>query len=219
MSAGTLHKGRFITVEGQDGAGKSTNIAVVQQALEEQGITVVLTREPGGTRFGERIREVLLGSHDDEIGDLAELLLIFAARAQHLQEIIEPSLSAGHWVLSDRFTDATYAYQGGGRNMDLSVISTLENVVQNTLRPDLTLLLDLPVEVGAARADNRSQPDRFEQQQQTFKQNVRQCYLSRAAAEPDRIHVIDASQGFAEVERDVRHTVTEYLKRAFTQQS
>ncbi|RBP48412.1 dTMP kinase [Arenicella xantha] len=204
-------RGRFITVEGQDGAGKSTNIAVIQRVLEERDIGFVLSREPGGTRFGERVRDMLLNSHDDEIGDVAELLVIFAARAQHLQEVIEPALAAGRWVLCDRFTDATYAYQGGGRQMDVSMISSLENLVQRELRPDLTLLLDVPVEVGETRADKRSEPDRFEQQKQAFKRNVRACYLDRANAEPARFSVIDASQTFVQVERDVRTVVKRFI--------
>jgi len=178
--------GKFITVEGQDGAGKSTNISVVQDYLSQQGISFVTTREPGGTRFGEQVRELLLNSADDHLGDKAELLLVFAARAQHIKEVILPALQQGEWVLCDRFTDATYAYQGAGRGLNTADIATLEQTVQGDLRPDLTLLLDVPVEIGVSRAGARSDPDRFEQQHNSFKQQVRDCYLARAKVEPSR---------------------------------
>ena len=191
--------GRFITIEGQDGAGKSTNIGVVKQYLESKGIEFIQTREPGGTAFGEQVREQLLNDGDDLIGDKAELLMIFAARAQHLEQVILPALNKGEWVLCDRFTDATYAYQGGGRGLNVDQIATLEQLVQGTTRPDLTLLLDLPTELGESRAGQRSAPDRFEQQKNHFKERVRDCYLARAKAEPERIKVIDASRSLEEV--------------------
>lgn len=189
-----MTRGKFITIEGQDGAGKTTNAEVVKSYLEAARIPFVHSREPGGTVLGESIRDLILSSGDKHIGDKAELLLMFAARAQHIQDVIEPALARGDWVLCDRFTDATYAYQGGGRGMPMSHISELEDYVQGSLRPDLTVLLDLPVELGERRAGQRSAPDRFEQQQLNFKQGVRDCYLARASAEPNRIKVIDASQ-------------------------
>jgi len=193
-------RGKFITIEGQDGAGKSTNVAVIREYLEQQGIAFVQTREPGGTAFGEKVRELLLNSGDDLISDKAELLLIFAARAQHVLEVIEPALADGVWVLCDRFTDATYAYQGGGRGLLDDDIRTLEDHVQGRLRPDLTLLLDLPVELGQSRAGQRSEPDRFEIQRMDFKQKVRTAYLDRAKQYKERIRVVDASQPLTKVQ-------------------
>lgn len=215
-------RGKFITIEGQDGAGKSTNIAVVrryltQSVLQQRPIELVQTREPGGTPFGESIRELLLNSGDDLIGDQAELLLIFAARSQHIKQVILPALNKGNWVLSDRFTDATYAYQGGGRGLLDSDIARLENHVQGDLRPDLTLLLDLPVELGESRAGQRSETDRFEQQQQLFKKKVRESYLDRANRYPDRIKLIDASQSMANVEKQVVAVLSDFVNGQFKQ--
>lgn len=194
-----MARGKFITIEGQDGAGKTTNIEVMKRYLEAADISFIQSREPGGTVLGESIRELLLNSGDERIGNKAELLLMFAARAQHIQDIIEPALARGDWVLCDRFTDATYAYQGGGRGMAMNDIFELEGYVQGNLHPDMTILLDLPVEIGESRAGQRSAPDRFEQQKLNFKQQVRDCYLSRALAEPERIMVIDASQSIDSV--------------------
>ena len=204
-------RGKFITIEGQDGAGKSTNIAVIESFLQQQGISYIKSREPGGTPFSENIREILLNSSDTEIGDTAELLLVFAARAQHIEQVIEPALTRGDWVLCDRFTDATYAYQGYGRGLDLQLVKQLESSVQGTLRPDLTILLDLPIDVGESRAGARSSPDRFEQQQQSFKQQVRDGYLSLAKQHPDRIKVIDASQTRPVVAESIEVTLNTYL--------
>jgi dTMP kinase len=203
-------RGSFITIEGQDGAGKSTNVEVVQAYLHQSGVDYVHTREPGGTRFGEQVRELLLGSGDDSLGEMAELLLVFAARAEHIKQVIEPALSRGQWVLCDRFTDATYAYQGGGRGMSMSEIAKLEQSIQGTLRPNLTLLLDLPVELGESRAGQRSEPDRFEKQAVSFKQKVRDCYLQRAAAEPKRIKLIDASQSLQNVKDQILEVMTKF---------
>ena len=196
-------RGKFITVEGQDGAGKSTNLAVVSGYLRDQGIEFIETREPGGTPTAERIREMILNSNDDDFGDLTELLLVFAARADHLENKIKPALEAGIWVLCDRFTDATFAYQGGGRGMNLDQIRELQQLVQGGLCPDLTLLLDVPVEVGEQRASARSEADRFELQQSEFKQRVREQYLAIAEAEPERVKIIDASAGLEEVGQQV----------------
>jgi len=206
-----LMRGKFITIEGQDGAGKTTNVDVIKQCLSDASINYVHSREPGGTKLGEAVRELILTSGDATIGDTAELLLMFAARAQHIEELIEPALSKGQWVLCDRFTDATYAYQGGGREMVMDNIKLLENYVQGNLRPDLTVLLDLPVEVGENRAGLRSEPDRFEQQKRDFKQKVRSCYLERASAEPSRITVVDASRGIDEVQVSVRKLIERFI--------
>lgn len=204
-------RGKFITLEGQDGAGKSTNLKVIEQSLITAGKDLIVTREPGGTPFGEKVRELILSSKDDQFGDMAELLLIFAARAQHVTTVIQPALDAGKWVLSDRFTDATYAYQGGGRGIDASHIQQLEQLVQGNLRPDLTILLDLPVDLSENRAGQRSAPDRFERQQNQFKSHVRQCYLERAEAEPTRFRVIDASLSINEVGASVAALINNYV--------
>lgn len=185
-------RGRFLTLEGSEGAGKSTNLQHIAQWLEQQQIPFVQTREPGGTELGEELRSVLLQPRSEPVDQLAELLIMFAARAQHLRQRIEPALAAGQWVLCDRFTDATYAYQGGGRGMSWDIIAQLETLVQQTLRPDAVILLDLPVEVGLQRAGQRGQLDRFEQENLGFFSRVRQAYLTRANAS-ESYHVVDAS--------------------------
>lgn len=204
-------RGKFITIEGQDGAGKSTNVAAMQEYLAAQGLDFIHTREPGGTPLGEDIRQLLLNS-SGVIADKAELLMMFAARAQHIEMVIEPALSQGQWVLCDRFTDASYAYQGSGRGLGFDGIKLLETYVQEGLTPDLTLLLDLPVAVSEDRAGQRSAPDRFEQQKQDFKQKVRDCYLDRAAQEPHRIKVVDASQTLDEVKNSVLLTLSKFCE-------
>ncbi len=207
----TIVRGKFITIEGQDGAGKSTNLAVVKREIEQAGHQLVVTREPGGTPFGEKVRELILSSNDEHFGGMAELLMIFAARAQHIKSVIEPALSAGQWVLCDRFTDATYAYQGGGRGIDTSKIQALEALVQGSLKPDLTFLLDVLVEVGQTRAGQRSTPDRFERQQNDFKAKVRACYLDRAQSEPERFKVVDANASIGDVEAAISAQIHAYL--------
>ena len=192
--------GLFITLEGPEGAGKSTNREYLAERLRAQGIDVVLTREPGGTPLAERIRELLLTPSDDAMCADTELLLVFAARAQHLAEVIRPALARGAVVLCDRFTDATYAYQGGGRGLSHERIATLETFVQGALRPDLTLVFDLPIEVGMARASARGRLDRFEQEGRTFFDAVRSTYLGRARAEPGRYRLIDAGQTLEQVQ-------------------
>jgi len=192
-------RGRFITLEGGEGAGKTTALAHVERWLRGQGLELVVTREPGGTPLAERIRELLLDRGNSAMVADCELLLMFAARAQHLAEQIEPALARGAWVLCDRYTDATYAYQGGGRGLDVARIAVLEDWVQGGRRPDLTLLLDLPVEQGLARAGQRSAADRFESEHQAFFERVRAAYRARAAAEPGRFRLIDASRSEAEV--------------------
>lgn len=182
---------KFITLEGGEGVGKTTQIAAVCEFLERRGISVTATREPGGTPVGEQIRGILLGNH--AIAAETELLLLFAARAQHIQDVIRPALARGHWVVCDRFTDASFAYQGGGRGVDPGMIAALQDHVQRDLQPDLTLLLDAPVEVGLARARRRGPADRFEQETVAFFQRVRASYLDLAARWPERIQVVDAS--------------------------
>ncbi|WP_303903147.1 dTMP kinase [Thiohalomonas denitrificans] len=204
-------RGRFITLEGSEGSGKSTNLAYVRQRLEEAGIDVEVTREPGGTPLGESIRDLLLDHRNSDMGTDTELLLIFAARAQHLHERILPALDTGHWVLCDRFTDATYAYQGAGRGVPDERIATLESFVQAGLQPDLTLYLDVPVEVGLARAGARSEPDRFEREAVAFFERVREGYRRRASAYPERIRVIDASGPLESVQRVIGVVLDEYL--------
>lgn len=195
--------GLFITLEGPEGAGKSTNREYLAERLREQGVDVVLTREPGGTPLAERIREMLLDPSDEPMAADTELLLVFAARAQHLQQVIRPALAKGCVVLCDRFTDATYAYQGGGRGLSIERIAQLEQFVQGELRPDLTLIFDLPVEVGLARAAARGRLDRFEQEGRGFFEAVRQAYLQRAAQAPQRYRVLDAGQTLAQVQADI----------------
>jgi dTMP kinase len=195
--------GKFITVEGIEGVGKSTNITYVKQLLEAAGIDVVLTREPGGTPLGEAIRVLLLDSQYTGMDPVCELQLMFAARAEHLAQVIRPALERGRWVLCDRFTDATYAYQGGGRGIDTGIIARLEELVQGDFRPDLTLLLDVPVEVGLARASDRSAPDRFEQEKVDFFERVRRAYLDMAGKHEKRYRVIDASQPLEDVQRQL----------------
>ena len=196
-------RGRFITIEGIEGVGKSTNVGFVSSELRRVGHVVVVTREPGGTSLGERIRALLLGP-ETRIAPLTELLLMFAARAAHLDEVIRPALSSGKWVVCDRFTDASHAYQGGGRGLPAHTIDALAAVVQGELRPDLTLLLDAPLDVSAARQAGRGQPDRFEQESVEFFQRVRQAYLDLAARDTARIRLIDASRPLAAVQADIR---------------
>ena len=202
-------RGKFITIEGQDGAGKSTNVSAMQEYLSSNSIDFIHTREPGGTELGEKLRELLLNS-SEPIADKSELLMMFAARAQHIESVIEPALSSGTWVLCDRFTDASYAYQGAGRGISFDDIALLESYVQQGLTPDLTLVLDLPVQLSEQRAGQRSAPDRFEQQQQDFKQKVRDCYLQRAQDEPTRMKVIDAAKPLDDVKASVINVLSEF---------
>lgn len=203
-------RGLFITVEGGEGVGKSTNIKVLEQQLQGRAISYVHTREPGGTPLAEKMRELLLQpdvAAAEPVYPMTELLLMFAARAQHLNEIIEPALARGDWVLCDRFTDATYAYQGGGRGLPEHWIAQLEQLVQGELRPDLTLLLDAPVAVGMERAGKRGALDRFEQEQISFFERVRDSYLARAAAEPGRFRVIDTDRPLAAIAAELEDLV------------
>lgn len=201
----------FITVEGGEGAGKSTNLALIKSLLEAAGNEVVMTREPGGTSLGEDIRELLLDAKQGKMVTDTELLLMFAARAQHLAEVIKPALAAGKVVLCDRFTDATYAYQGGGRGVPNERIAQLEQFVQADLRPDLTILLDLPVAQGMQRAGERSTPDRFEQEQHDFFEKVRSAYRAMAAAQPQRYCIINAGKTLDEVGGQIKSLLADYL--------
>ncbi|WP_373388570.1 dTMP kinase [Pseudomonas alcaligenes] len=205
--------GLFITLEGPEGAGKSTNREYLAARLRERGIEAVLSREPGGTPLAERIRELLLAPSDETMASDTELLLVFAARAQHLAQVIRPALARGAVVLCDRFTDATYAYQGGGRGLSEARIAELERFVQGELRPDLTLVFDLPVAVGLSRAAARGRLDRFEQEGQAFFEAVRRTYLGRAEAAPARYRVLDAVQPLEAVQRDLDALLPEILER------
>jgi len=198
-----MKRGKFITLEGGEGVGKTTNLTFIKDYLQQQNIAVTVTREPGGTALAEKIRHLVLDIDGESISDTTELLLMFAARAQHIQHVIEPALARGDWVLCDRFTDATYAYQGGGRNVSIATIALLEQLVQGDLRPDLTLLLDAPIEVGMERAQKRAAFDRFEAEKIDFFTGVRDMYLNRATEQPDRIKIIQANQPLADVQKDI----------------
>ena len=204
--------GRFITLEGGEGVGKSTNLAFTAGLLEAAGLDVQRTREPGGTPLAERVREIIVSPAGEAVPPMAELLLIFAARALHIEGCIRPSLAAGRWVLCDRFTDASYAYQGAGRELGETPVRWLEEAVQGELRPDLTLLLDTDPEIGLARADARGAADRFEQERIAFFRRVRAGYLARAAAEPRRFRIVDASGSLEEVQSQIRTHINEYLE-------
>lgn len=198
-------RGRFITLEGIEGAGKSTVARIVCDWLASRSIPVQLTREPGGTPLAERVREIVLKRGDEHISPPTETLLMFAARGIHMENLIRPTLARGEWVVCDRFTDATRAYQGAGRGVDPALIDSLARAVHADLQPDCTLLLDLPVEVGLARARKRSglAADRFEAEAETFFARVRAAYLDLARAEPQRVHIVDASRDLPHVQRDV----------------
>ena len=204
-------RGCFITLEGGEGAGKSTNLEYIQRRLEAAGVLLQVTREPGGSPLGEKVREILLNPEHAAMSSDAELLLMFAARAQHLHQVILPVLGKGGWVLCDRFTDATYAYQGGGRGIDAGRIRLLEEWVQQGFQPDMTLLFDLPVELGMKRAGKRGALDRFEQEQKAFFEQVREAYLDRAGQDPERFRIIDAGQELAVVQQQLDHVIDELI--------
>ena len=206
--------GKFITLEGIEGVGKTTAIDTVTSFCENHLVKkVIKTREPGGTMLAERFRDILLEETDEQMTSRAELLLFFAGRAQHISELIEPALQKGYFVISDRFIDATYAYQGGGRGVDLNVIKTLENMVHPNLKPDLTLLLDAPLDVCAKRLSSRKLKDRFEQEQDDFFEKVRNSYLKRANQEPQRIKIVNANQSIKSVQKSIENE----LLRAFNE--
>ena len=201
-----MTRGHFITLEGMDGAGKTTHLEWLHARLLAKGIALTVTREPGGTALGESLRGLLLDSHEPRQPE-TEALLMFAARSEHIARVIEPALVSGQWVLCDRFTDATYAYQAGGSGMDWSRIAELERWVQGGLQPDLTLYFDLTPEVGRSRTRQAREPDRFEREQLGFYERVRAAYLRRAQEHPDRIRIIDASQSIAEVQVELEKII------------
>ncbi len=207
-----MNRGKFITLEGVEGVGKTTNLRFIQGILDAQGVDMIITREPGGTRVAEEIRDLLLNRQDETIAPEAELLMMFAARAQHIKHVIAPALTNGQWVLCDRFTDASYAYQGGGRGMALSSIRWLENMVQRDLRPDLTLLLDASVETGMARARQRGKLDRFEREHCQFFERVRQAYLQQAQRHPHRYAIINADRPLTEVQDDISQVLLPMIR-------
>lgn len=197
-------RARFVTLEGIDGAGKSTHVAKVRSVLEGRGHTVVVTREPGGTPLGEQLRALLL---DEPMSHDTETLLVFAARREHLEKVIWPALEAGTWVICDRFTDATFAYQGGGREVPSARIAALEAWVHGGFGPDLTLLFDVPVNVGRGRVGGTRRADRFEREQHAFFERVRAAYLERAAAEPERFRVIDSTRAVDDVRAEIEYVL------------
>ncbi|PCH52449.1 MAG: dTMP kinase [Cellvibrionales bacterium] len=206
-------KGKFITLEGTEGVGKSTNIACIEEWLARRAINYISTREPGGTELGEEIRALLLNHRDQSVDVMTELLLMFAARAQHLSEKILPALSSGVWVLCDRFTDATFAYQGGGRGIDTALIQTLAELVHRDLQPDLTLVLDIDPKIGLSRIEQRGERDRFETEEIEFFERVRLGYQTQIAKQPERFSLIDASQNLSKVAEDIHAVLDEFAAR------
>lgn len=198
-----IARGRFITLEGGEGAGKSTSLEYLCTRLQAAGVKVLQTREPGGTPLGEKVRDLLLNPDHTGMHSDTELLLMFAARAQHLHEVILPALARGEWVICDRFTDATYAYQGGGRGIDVQRICLLEDWVQRGFQPDTTLLFDLPVAQGLERAGKRGALDRFEQEEKDFFERVRNTYLELASQHPERFRIVDAGREIAGVQQQL----------------
>jgi dTMP kinase len=195
-------RGAFISLEGIEGVGKSTNVAFTAETVRKAGFEVVATREPGGTRFGERVREWILTGDHGQLSAEIETLLMFAARARHIEEVIRPALEAGRWVVCDRFTDATFAYQGGGRGASRTLLDTLRKEIQQGLEPDLTLLLDAPLDVGASRISSRTL-DHFEREQRPFFERVRAAYLALAAEQPVRIRIVDAALSLDRVQQQI----------------
>lgn len=208
------NRGRFITFEGTEGVGKSTQLENAANSLKDLGIDFIVTREPGGTPMAENIRELLLSPREEPVHETTELLLMFAARAQHLHNRILPALNKGQWVLCDRFTDATFAYQGGGRGVPAERIALLETLVQGEVRPDHVILLDAPVETGMARAKKRGELDRFEQETLAFFQRIRDTYLARATAMPGNYHVVNAALPLEQVSASVSALLAALVKMA-----
>jgi len=208
-----VRRGMFITIEGTEGVGKSTNMDFIAQRLESAGIDVQCSREPGGTPLAERIREMLLQHGDEPLPDIAELLLFFAARSLHVENAIRPALKRGTWVLCDRFSDASRAYQGAGRGLDLARIETLADWVHGDLNPDLTILLDAPEDVGMGRAAKRGAADRLESEKLSFYARVRAHYLALAAAEPERFVVVDATRSLGDVQTHIERPINDLINR------
>lgn len=209
-----MNQGKFLVLEGIEGVGKSTNMRFMTEFFKKRHMPLTVTREPGGTPLAERIRDITLQHNDEPLAVDAELLLMFAARAQHLSQVIRPALLQGKWVLSDRFTDASYAYQGGGRGISMDRIAILENLVQDSLRPDLTILLDLAPDLAIARTMRRAHRDRFEEETLAFFARVREVYLQRARLEPKRYRIIDAGQPLHAVQRELERILEEYIAQA-----
>jgi dTMP kinase len=205
-------RGAFISLEGIEGVGKSTNVAFTAETVRDAGFDVVTTREPGGTPFGEQVREWILNGDHGRLSAEIEVLLMFAARARHLDEVIRPALAAGRWVICDRFTDASFAYQGGGRGASRALLESLRNEIQRGLEPDLTLLLDAPLDVGASRIGSRKL-DHFEREQRPFFDRVRNAYLALAVEQPGRIKIVDAAQPLERVQRDIAVQVRALIER------
>jgi dTMP kinase len=203
--------GLFITLEGIEGLGKSTNLDFIADLCQQAGHDVVVTREPGGTPAAEAIREFILQRSHEDLSDLAELMLMFAARAEHLTGLIRPALARGATVICDRFSDASFAYQGGGRGLPMASIATLRDLVQNDLRPDLTILLDAPLEVSAARMAARDYQDRFEQEKLEFFGRVKQAYLDIARQEPARVKIVDADQPLEQVQKTIKQLLQQHI--------
>ena len=203
-----MSRGKFITIEGIEGVGKSTNLALIESLISDLGQGVLVTREPGGTMTGERIRSILLDKDEQNMTAMTELLLMFAARRQHVDQVIEPALAAGTWVISDRFTDSSYAYQGGGRQLGMKTVSALEDFVLGDFRPDLTIVLDLDVSTGLTRATSNASPDRFESEQREFFERVRKVFLDRASG--DRYRVVDTSQSIEAVQSEISRIITTF---------
>ena len=199
-----MERGKFITIDGVEGAGKSTQIEFICEYLKAKGVDVILTREPGGTDIGEKIRTLLLSNSTGKMHADTELMLMFAARNEHIQNKIMPALKQGYWVLSDRFTDASYAYQGGGRGLDVSRIAQLEQWVLQDFTPDMTLLLDVPVEIGMSRVESRGKKDRIELEATDFFNRVRQAYIDRSEQFPERIKLIDSSQTVEHTKQQIK---------------
>ena len=205
--------GKFITIEGTEGAGKSTNLSSIEKVLNDFDISYIVTREPGGTAVGEELRSVLLKNESINISGQTELLLMFASRMQHINDVIKPALKLNKWVICDRFTDASYAYQGYGRQLDLSFISSLENLVHPDVQPDLTLILDVPVNIAMGRVHDRGNLDRFEQEDVAFFNRVRAGYKEIAKNNIDRCREIDASKDLAEVQAEVMQIIRDFCKK------
>jgi len=208
-----MKTGKFISIEGQDGAGKTTNIEFICNELADKNIKHITTREPGGTALGESIREILLARSELEINPMSELLLMFAARAQHLASVIEPALNQGVWVVCDRFTDASFAYQGGGHGIKASIIQNIADIVQQGRQPDLTFLLDVDTATGESRVNTRNnEKDRYEKQKVEFKQRVRDVYLQLAKDQPERIKLIQAAKSIDSVQKQINNGLTAFLQ-------
>jgi dTMP kinase len=203
--------GRFITLEGIEGVGKSTQLTFIKNYLTQHKQSIVVTREPGGTPVAEAVRHLVLKQHEEQITPEAELLMLFAGRAQHIAHVVRPALLAGKWVICDRFTDATYAYQGAGRKMSLTQIATLEKWVQKKLQPDCTLLLDAPVKIAMKRIKRRGKADRIEAEQAAFFERVRAAYLARAKQFPKRYKVINAAAPLLKVQKQIKLILDDFL--------